>query len=486
MADRMLQMCDANGCCAAYFGRMPKLLGDIRLWVLLTALVRLIGITSPPLETAHSWRQAFTNMVARNMAEEGIDLLHPRTDLSGERPGVVASEFPGFNAAVALLYRSFGPAHWYGRLVALVASALGAWAFHALLRQRYGERVAFLAAFILLWSSWFVYGRKSMPDVFSVALVLIALWAVDRALRTSAWWFALAIPMAAIGGLCKIPAVVLLAPWALMGLEHGITRSWRALALTSLAMAIAPVAWWYFVWQPHLLAAYGNPLYFPYPLAEGLQQLWAHAGRAAERFRFSALMSHAAFLGACLGAWRALRNRDARTASVALGILLPFALIMAKAGDVFALHAYYIIPLVPLLALLAGLGLERLPRGMATAAVLALVVAEGAGMRWTDLTGGDERAYLLEAEGLADRFTGPQDLVATASGLDPRPMYYLHRSGWNLTPEKAQQRHTLDSLAALGLRAVFVERREADAAVPWPVLHEDADWRVHGAPLRMD
>lgn len=458
------------------------MLGDIRFWIALTTLVRLVGITSPPLETAHSWRQAFTNMVARNMAEDGIDLLHPRTDLAGERPDPVASEFPGFNALIALMYRAFGPAHWYGRLLALIASALGAWAFHALVRNRYGERVAFLAAFVLVWSSWFVYGRKSMPDVFSAALVLMALWAADRAARAGAKWLMLALPLAALGGMCKIPAIVLLAPWLLFCIEPGVPRGRRLLLGAALTLAVAPVAWWYFVWQPHLLAAYGNPLYFPYPIAEGFKQLFAHGFKLGERFWFSALLSHLAFAAALAGAWMAYRRRDARTLLVSLGVAMPFTLIMAKAGDVFALHAYYIIPLVPLMALLAGIGLERVRPGWLTATVLIVIVAEGAGMRWSDLVGGRERAYLLDAAPLADRFTRPDELVATTSGLDPRQMYYLNRAGWGLTPIRAQDPVVLDSLAALGLRAVFVDRLHAEAAVPWPVLHEDAHWRVHAAP----
>ncbi|MCX6235324.1 MAG: hypothetical protein NT175_11520 [Bacteroidetes bacterium] len=31
--------------------------GDIRLWIILFFLLRLYGITNPPLESAHIWRQ---------------------------------------------------------------------------------------------------------------------------------------------------------------------------------------------------------------------------------------------------------------------------------------------------------------------------------------------------------------------------------------------------------------------------------------------
>ncbi len=461
-----------------------RIFGDIRFWLVIVFLVRMVGITDPPLENTHSWRQAFTNMVARNLAEGPFDLLNPRTDLAGERTAIVASEFPGFNALIALCYRAFGPAHWYGRLIALVLSTLGAWAFHAVLLRRYGKRIAFLSTFVLLWSAWFVYGRKSMPDTFSIALVLMALYAVDKALADRMWaWLLLAIPLAALGGLCKIPAIVLCAYWGLLVLDRGLPIRGRIILALSLAMAMAPVFWWYFHWQPYLLSTYGNQLYFPYGLREGFVDLLPHMGKALERFRFSALMSHLAFGAVLWGLWRSVHTRDHRTLWVVLGVAVPFGYFILKTGSVFALHAYYILPLVPLLALLAGIGLSTLPKGTFTGLALLLVAAEAMGLRWSDLTGGAERVYLLRAEALADRYSGGSDLVATTSGLDPRPMYYLHRHGWNLDREQVTDARTLDSLGALGLRAVFVERAACDAPLPWTLLYEHADWRVYGPGL---
>jgi hypothetical protein len=106
--------------------RSLRVFADIRSWLLLVLLLRLIGINNPPTELSHSWRQAFTNMVARELVEGTFDLLHPRTDMAGERADVVACEFPGLNAVMALLYIVFGLAPWYGRIVVLIISTLGA------------------------------------------------------------------------------------------------------------------------------------------------------------------------------------------------------------------------------------------------------------------------------------------------------------------------------------------------------------------------
>ena len=104
-------------------------------WVfILFGAIQLFGITDPPLEIAHSWRQAFTGMVTRNYVEYGMDWLHPRIDMAGEKTGIVGAEFPLFNYLSLLPSRIFGYAHWYGRCVNLMVVMMGAYNFFNLLK----------------------------------------------------------------------------------------------------------------------------------------------------------------------------------------------------------------------------------------------------------------------------------------------------------------------------------------------------------------
>ncbi len=85
-----------------------KILKDIRFWILIFFLFRLYGITYPPLETGHNWRQTIVNMTARNYHEEGMDLAHPRVDIAGALSGITGMEFPLYNAAIAVMMNLFG------------------------------------------------------------------------------------------------------------------------------------------------------------------------------------------------------------------------------------------------------------------------------------------------------------------------------------------------------------------------------------------
>ena len=48
-----------------------KIYQPIVIWIAIFFLIRCIGITNPPLDVAHNWRQTTVTMVARNYLETG-------------------------------------------------------------------------------------------------------------------------------------------------------------------------------------------------------------------------------------------------------------------------------------------------------------------------------------------------------------------------------------------------------------------------------
>ena len=91
--------------------------------LLVGASLRLIQIQAPILGI-HSWRQADTAAMARNFAEQGMNLLLPQIDWGGAGSGVVEAEFPLYPYAVALLYRLFGVQEWLARGLSVLCSLL--------------------------------------------------------------------------------------------------------------------------------------------------------------------------------------------------------------------------------------------------------------------------------------------------------------------------------------------------------------------------
>src|ERR1700738_4501513 len=65
----------------------------------------------------HQYRQYDTAAVARNFAEESLNIFYPRVDWRGNSPGYVEVEFQAFTLPVALLYRVFGVHEWLARIL---------------------------------------------------------------------------------------------------------------------------------------------------------------------------------------------------------------------------------------------------------------------------------------------------------------------------------------------------------------------------------
>lgn len=464
----------------------PPVLGNIRIWLAIAFLARLYAITDPPLETSHHWRQTTVTMVARNFAEVGLDLLHPRMDTAGQLTGITGMEFPLLNALIALCITLLGPAHWYGRAVVLIVCTFGILSFHRLVARRSDTRTAFLSAMLLLFSLWFMYGRKIMPDVFALSLVLMGLERLEAALRTPEQWLSLVLGALLImaGTLSKITAGCLVAAWPAL-VYFGKADKRRAWTTTAaLALACIPTCWWYFHWVPLLVANYGYWHFFMgKPMAEGAAELWANLGRTLDNFYFDALR----FSGSAMVIWgclQAVRKRTYQALAILALVGMAFLLTMLKAGDTFWMHAYYVLPVIPVMAVLGGIGLGSIKDRRWAHVLLAIIVLEGLLAQANDFHVAPDHVPLLDLEQDLDVISAPGGLIAVNSAQVPTPMYFAHRRGWTVRNADLIRPVYLDSLSALGCEQVVVLKHTFERAVPlpWPVLLERDAYRIHGRP----
>jgi hypothetical protein len=82
------------------------MLRDIRFWIVVFFILRLVGITNPPLETGHNWRQSLTCMIARNFLEIDNNIAYPRIDMAGEKPALLVLNFRFLTTSLTC-YRSY-------------------------------------------------------------------------------------------------------------------------------------------------------------------------------------------------------------------------------------------------------------------------------------------------------------------------------------------------------------------------------------------
>lgn len=438
------------------------ILSDIRFYILLFFILRLIGITNPPLEVSHNWRQTTVTMVARNFIEVDANPFYPRIDFAGEKTGITGMEFPLLNYLIYLASAMFGYEHWYGRLINLIFSSVGLWFFYLLVRKYFLHPIAFNATLILAVSVWFSYSRKIMPDTFSMSLVLMGLYVGTNYLEaTKNNWIQLLSYMLllALGVLSKLPSGCLLPVLVILYFNNKIPLSRKWLFATATAFALLLVAWWYFYWVPHLVSTYGFWHFFMgKSIRIGIAEIILHYQDALSNFYDTAL-KYIGFLACVMGLVMMVKKRDMQMILIATFSFIPFLIIMLKAGFTFTHHGYYMIPFVPVMALLAAYGLQIIQSTKLKTLVITAIAFEGIAAQQHDFRIHENYQNCMKLESTLDQFSERSDLILINSGEYPTPMYFAHRKGWIHTNEKVMDPHYIADLKTKGLKYIIILKR---------------------------
>ncbi|MFT5725175.1 MAG: hypothetical protein ACI9JN_002298 [Bacteroidia bacterium] len=453
---------------------------DVRFWLLLFFVVRLIGITNPPLESGHSWRQTLTNMVARNFYETNANICYPMIDVAGEKSGVMTSEFPLYNYLIFLVSKVFGFTHWHGRWISLMVSTFGLYCYYQLLAKLINPKLALTATLITLSSLWFAYSRKIMPDTFSVSLVFIGLYFVylylkEGSLKHLIFYFI----FATLGVLSKIPALSLLA--VLIVLPWLSTVVWRRKVnvIVCSVIGFSVVCLWYFYWVPYIFDTYHYQLYFPKTFTEGAREVFTVLPQLFEKFYFSSLNSFVAFGCFVLGILFLVRKRNRSLQLALVAISTVFGLFILKTGAVFPTHSYYVIPFAPIMALIAAYFIQTLPKKLGLI-ILGLIVIEGVANQQHDFFLRDTQVYKLELESTIDPIIPKNDLVIINGGTTPLNMYFAHRKGWASRNESVQHVAYIDSLQQLGAQYLIIDKHQSGAhEMPYKTVLDDDNYAVY-------
>lgn len=456
---------------------------DIRFWVFVFFVLRMAGIMQPPLEVAHNWRQTTVAMVARNFYENEANIMLPRVDMAGEKSGITGMEFPLFNYLIYLVSLVFGYDHWYGRLINLIVSSLGSWSFYRLSRRFFGHQTAFAATILLMSSLWFAYGRKIMPDTFSVSLVMIGL---DMALRwyydgQGRQWLITGALLISFGLLSKLPAGLVMALVPVILFDHGQSLKRRTGLAIVMFLAVLPAAWWYGLHVPWLNEK-GDFVHFfmGKPLAEGAAELLVRLPATAAMF-YETAMKFSGFVFFAAGLFVVFRRGSLPVkAWLTLSSLL-FLLFMFRAGENFSRHSYYMIPFIPVMALTAAIFLTKLPGRRTIFVLLAVAMLEGLLNQQHDFRISDNNKAILRLGHVMDQLGPKDELVAVNSGEYPTPLYFAHRKGWLLSNEQLADTLLMKELRDKGMKKVIVLKKAfgKPTGLKADIRWDDDDFRVY-------
>jgi Dolichyl-phosphate-mannose-protein mannosyltransferase len=456
---------------------------DIRYWIFLFFLIRLIGITYPPFEVGHNWRQTTGTMVARNFYEINANPYYPRVDFGGDLTGITAMEFPLLNELIYGVSLIFGYDHWYGRLINLLLTSIGLVYFYKLLKLLFDEPLAFLSTLLLTCSIWFQFGRKIMPDTLAVSLLLISLYhaVVFLGHSTIQWWrIAWSAFLFMLGALGKLPAVLPYFAFPLLYLVYRRPRRW-AILIGYFALALIPIVHWYFVWTDHLTITYGlHHFFLGKSISTGAQEVYTHLGLTCSRILVGPLkyIGGLVFLaGVGLVFYRRLPGLIGLLLTTTIGLVL----LILKSGETFYAHDYYIIPFVPVIVILTAYVLLQLPPKWTSFCAIAICI-ESLLNQSHDFRLKPQYNALVELESIMDRYTQPNERIAINCAPNPSTIYFAHRKGWICSNAELGDSSYIEQLRNSGLHFVLICKNRFGQdmqLLPYVQVFENMHYRIY-------
>ena len=271
--------------------------------------------------------------------------------------------------------------------------------------------------------------------------------------------------------LAKLPAIFAFSILILPILNK--KNSWLpkiSIVVTSLAV-LSIGYWWYFVWDEYLFRTWWYQLFFPRTLKEGLQESRPYWDKSIEQFYFSAFQSFLAFSAFIFGVFVSFKNR-LKIPLLILGVTFPVFLAFAlKTGSVFPFHNYYIIPFVPVMALIAGICLSYIPSKIYLP-LLVLITVESIANQHHDFFIKDSEKFKLSLEKEINTYVPLKEKIALAGNTGPQYLYFAHRKGWGLSQEQTLDTSYMKFLINRNYTYLVVIKREFSTLPNYPLLVE--------------
>lgn len=457
-----------------------KYIKDYRFWILLFFIIRLESINLPPLDE-HAWRQCITLGVARNYSEVDATFWEPKTVICDSREGILPQEFPILNYLIFIFWSIFGEHNWVFRGTMLLVTSAGLYYFYHLIKRLFNSEVALGSMIVFAVSIAFTYGRKAMPDVFSVSLCIIAIEYAYRYKEHPSTRNGLIFTfLLALGLLSKMPAATVL-PFGIWILDFSKVSRIKTLKIIAMgAVGVGAMLVWYWGWVPWAESKYQFRLFYPTTLSEGFYQLADNITDLRLRFYPIALTSTISFMFCIVGLVTMFFKHEIKLQVLFLTSSVILIFFMLKTGSVFSGHKYYIIPYVPLMSLLAGYGLSMISRWpYLFYGLLTVLTIEAISIHKADFFLPAENKKYLRLKSITDQHVPKTDRILVNGGEgQPWMMFMAHRRGWTVT-DRMQDTAWVNGEYTVGLKYLLIDKAKWQDTLPYPVLHDDDDFRLY-------
>ena len=424
--------------------------------LILAAALRLYGIHNPILDHP-GWRQGDEAAIARNFAHLENNIFRPQTDYDGPPPNYVELELQIVPFLAAQAYRALGVHEIFARAIVIVFSLGTTLLLYLFGRDMFSRRAGLLAALAFAIAPGAVYyGRTITPDtdmLFFMTGTLYWWWRFTDSRRRAD--FALAVVFGALAWLAKPVALIAFVPIIAVAIAkrslRGAVTDPALYAYAALTLApsffyfryVHAIAEWH--WASGITALHVVPaLQRALTSASGL--LAATQGALALLRMLGSTILGPVLFAVSIGAWFALPQDDRSRVRLwflaswlAALALYAFAVVNVERVD------YYLLPALPLAALLCGGALDRMASlieagsragaariSFAVALVVALFAVIYSNMLEIHAYYSWSRPVYAAASELDRRL--PPDALVVMGHYDPSVLYVIGRKGWEEDP----------------------------------------------------
>ena len=407
----------------------------------ITLLPRLYKIDNS-ITDWHSFRQADTAMVARNFADEGFNILHPRTDnilaiSDSKKPnpqGLTFLEFPIYTLIVGFVWDIFGVYESSARLVSAIFASFSAVFLFLLVRKFSNSRVAIIASLVFALMPYSIYyGRVIMPNSTMVCLGLASLWLFSRYyFNNSKISFFLSSVLFALASLSYPYVVFWLIPIIYLALIKDGLFYYSLKYYGFLLMSFIPLVLWRAWGANYPEAQIGSNWYLNYGdiRFSGAFFRWLIFERLAKL-----ILGTGGFVLMFFGLIARRQNKENYFYFVWLFSMILYFVIFASSN---VRHDYYQYIYMPVLAVFVALGIDHLLKAgqslveksiSVSVAVFLIIISIAFGyfeVKGYYLTNND----IVEAGKKADELLSANDKVIAPLAGDLSLLYYVNRPGW--------------------------------------------------------
>lgn len=142
-----------------------------------------------PPNSIHTWRQSHTLAVARNFYEEDMNIFKPRVDNRKLTNGVTGMQFPSMEYTFALAYHITGEKFWVARFLTwciFMAGALGLFAWLKVWLNH--EKTAYYSTIVFMFMpELFFHCINPLPDILALSASIGALYFFIRFQQYRTW-----------------------------------------------------------------------------------------------------------------------------------------------------------------------------------------------------------------------------------------------------------------------------------------------------------